>query len=165
MPTRLQSQKASTQSQKEYNKEERERLGLDGANPNDPYYGAMEVTEEYKAAQNEALKRQAFQNQAFQQPPYFSEHMPPVAYHPIETPIDLYPPKYSMSTNSTPTRRENVRMNGPIGGPLSPLPGEGGKKRRKTMKRKAMKGKTMKRKAMKRKTMKRKTRRKINKKK
>ena len=143
MPTRSQSQKEYNKEERErYNKEERERLGLDGANPNDPYYGAMEVTEEYKAAQNEA-QRKAFQNQAFQN---FSEHMPPVANHPSETRIDLYPPKYSMSTNSTPTRRENMRMNGPIGGPLSPLPGEGGKKRRKTMKRKAMKGKTMKRK-------------------
>jgi len=154
MPTRSQRVKMPRKSERQqaYNKEERKILGLGGANPNDPYYGAMAVPPEYKEAQRQAV--QAYQTR--QPPPSFSEHMPPVAYHPSETPIDqLYPQGYSMSTNSTPTRRENMRMNGPIGGPLSPLPGEGGKKRRKTMKRKAMK----------RKTMKRKTRRKINKKK
>ena len=163
MPRKSQRQQAS-------NKVERERLGLDGANPNDPYYGAMAVTPEYKKEQEAQQARLS----ALHPTPNFYQHMPAVANPPGQIPIDLYPSKYSMSTNSTPTRRENMRMNGLIGGPLSSLlgegegealPGEGGKKRRKTMKRKAMKGKTMKRKTMKRKTMKRKTRRKINKKK
>jgi len=161
MPTRSQRQQAS-------NAKERAILGLGGANPNDPYYGAMAVPPEYKEAQEAQQARLS----ALHPTPNFYQRMPAVANPPGQIPIDqLYPPGYSMSTNSTPTRRENMRMNGLIGGPLSSKiegktnPGEGGKKRRKTMKRKAMKGKTMKRKTMKRKTMKRKTRRKINKKK
>lgn len=109
-------QRMSTRQQ-EYNKNERRILGIEGANPNDPFYGAMKTSSAYKEAQQAHQAHQAHQanqanqaNQVHQAQQAFPAYMSPSSKM---QDVNVYPQEYS--SMPSPPLRSSVIMPKPLG--------------------------------------------------